>query len=112
MWKLHNGANQQWDIVCVQIPEPKKGELNEDYGLYVERPFYAISALPKGRYLDLVDNNLVIKTRSSQPSQVFWFDQKSKTIKSQPHSDWSWDGETFTKAGHMQMVATTGQELQ
>ena len=68
MWKLHNAANQQWDIVCTEIAEPKKGELNEDYGLYVERPFYIISALPKGRYLDLVENNLVIKVRNSFPT--------------------------------------------
>ena len=66
----------------METPQPKKGELNEDYGLYVERPFYIISALPRGRYLDLVENNLVIKTRNSFDSQVFWFDQKSKTIKS------------------------------
>jgi hypothetical protein len=25
--------------------EPGKGELNEDFGLFVERPFYVVSAL-------------------------------------------------------------------
>jgi hypothetical protein len=36
---------QEWDVVYAdEYPEePKKGELNEDFGLYVERPFYIVS---------------------------------------------------------------------
>ena len=45
MWNKHNGLNQQWDIVYVdEMPaEYKKGELNKEFGLYVERPFYVVS---------------------------------------------------------------------
>jgi hypothetical protein len=47
--------------------EPGKGELNEDFGLFVERPFYVVSALPSGRYLDLINNrNMVIKTSNGR----------------------------------------------
>ena len=37
--------NQQWDLIYLdQYPEePKKGELNKEFGLYVERDFNIIS---------------------------------------------------------------------
>jgi hypothetical protein len=31
--------------------EPKKGELNKDYGLIVERPFYIVTQMESGRFL-------------------------------------------------------------
>jgi hypothetical protein len=83
-WNKHNGKNQQWDIIYVEdwpLP-PKKGELNEEFGLYVERPFYIQSALPAHRYLSVIDNrNLVIKTPNGRKDQIWWFDQKSLTIR-------------------------------
>ena len=70
-------------------PEPKKGQLNARFGLYVQRPFHLVSFLPKHRYLDIIGRNLVIKTPNGKKTQVFWFDQKSKTIKSQHNKGWS-----------------------
>jgi len=69
VWGRHKGINQQWDIVYAdEYPEePKKGEFNKDFGLYVERPFYIISSLPANRYLDIINNrNFVIKTHFGQ----------------------------------------------
>jgi hypothetical protein len=45
---LHRKINQQWDIIYADEWKgpPKKGELNEDFGLYVERDFYVVSQLP------------------------------------------------------------------
>jgi hypothetical protein len=41
MYNKHGKINQQWDIVYVEDwKEPKKGEMNEDFGLYVERDFH------------------------------------------------------------------------
>jgi len=59
MWTKHGKINQQWNIIYADEyeEEPGKGELNERFGLYVERPFYIVSALPAHRYLDLVSNN-------------------------------------------------------
>jgi hypothetical protein len=43
--------------------EPKKGELNKDFGLYVERPFHIVSQMKSNRYIELINNrNMVIKT--------------------------------------------------
>jgi hypothetical protein len=49
--------------------EYKKGELNKEFNMYVERPFFIKSNLPSGRYLDVVDNrNIVIKTPNGRSS--------------------------------------------
>lgn len=61
---------------------PTKGELNTDYGFYVERPFFVISELPKHKYMDRVNNNMILKTQNGFDSQKWFFDQKTKTIMS------------------------------
>jgi len=71
VYNRHNRLNQQWDIVYTDEwkGEPGKGELNEDFGLYVDRTFYIVSELKTGRYLDLINNrNMVIKTRNGRKS--------------------------------------------
>jgi hypothetical protein len=77
VWNKHGKLNQQWDIVYAdEYPEePVKGELNEDFGLYVERPFYVVSQMPDHRYLDLINNrNFVIKTPNARNTQIWYFD--------------------------------------
>jgi hypothetical protein len=80
----HGKVNQQWRVVYAdEYPrEPVKGELNEKFGLYVERPFYIVSELPEHRNLEVVDNNqMAIKTKNGRKHQIWWFDQKTLTIK-------------------------------
>jgi hypothetical protein len=84
---------QQWDIVYVDEwkGEPGKGELNEEFGLYVQRPFYIVSAMTSHRYLEVINNrNMVIKTPNGRNTQVWWFDQISLTIKTKLNNQ-SWD---------------------
>jgi len=52
-----------------------------DWGLVVGKPFYIVSALPSRRYIDVVKNNLVIKTPNGRASQKWFFDYKSRTIR-------------------------------
>jgi hypothetical protein len=81
----HGKVNQQWKVIYAdKYPkDPVKGELNEKFGLYVERPFYIVSELPEHRYLEDMNNHeLAIKTRNGRTHQVWWFDQKSLTIRS------------------------------
>jgi len=70
MYDKTGHLSQQWDILYVDehpTGEPGKGELNERFGLYVERPFYIVSALDANRYLDLINNrNMVIKTKNGR----------------------------------------------
>lgn len=83
VWNKHGRVNQQWDIVYADEmkDEPKKGELNKDFGFYVERPFHIVSQMAANRYLDVLGNNMVIKTPNGYDTQVWWFDQKSRTVK-------------------------------
>jgi hypothetical protein len=89
---------------------PGKGELNEEYGLYIERPFYIISSCGENRYMDVVDEkNLVIKTPNEYDSQKWWFDQKSLTIKNQMFEDKSLDITNSGKTDDMQVWKTNGK---
>jgi hypothetical protein len=83
-WKKHGGLNQQFDVVYAdQWPsEPKKGELNPEFGFYVERPFYIVSELGTGRYLTTINGaGLAIKTKNGNAQQTWFFDQKTLTVK-------------------------------
>jgi hypothetical protein len=88
-----NDLRQQWEVIYVDEyeEEPTKGQFNKKFGLYVERDFYVISALPSGRYLDLINNrNMVIKTANGRKTQVWYFHQDSKTIRTRLNNQ-SWD---------------------
>ena len=101
-------VHQRFRIVYVEDyeEEPTKGQFNKKFGLYVERDFYVISALKDKRYLDLVDTrNFAIKTRNGRKSQVFYFDQRSLTIKSRMRNE-SWDIKSSGKSRDMQVYST------
>jgi hypothetical protein len=88
-----NALNQQFEVVYQdQYPgDQKKGELNKEFNLNCERPFYLVNGLRSERYLDYVDNrNLVIKTQNGFNSQEFYFDCKEKCIRSVKERSFCW----------------------
>lgn len=90
MKKLSDIIHQQFDLIYLEDldDEPKKEEKNKDYGLYVDRTFYIVSALDKGRVLDhYTAKDLTLKTMNDRKSQEFWFDQLTKTIKNRDGSN-------------------------
>jgi hypothetical protein len=101
-------VEQRWKIIYAdEYPrEPIKGELNKKFGLYVERPFYIISALKSNRYLDLINNrNMVIKTANGNKGQTFYFHQQSKTVRSRINNQ-SWDIRSSGKTADLQIWST------
>jgi hypothetical protein len=52
---VNNQRSQEWNIIYVDEDkkEPGEGELNEEYGFYVGRPFYAQTSMECGRWLDV-----------------------------------------------------------
>jgi hypothetical protein len=98
---------QQWEVIYVdQYSEPKAKEMNTRFGLYVERDFYVVSALPSGRYLDLINNrNMVIKTANGRKTQVFYFHQQSQTIRTR-YNNQSWDIKSAGRTRDMQIWST------
>jgi hypothetical protein len=107
MYKKHGGANQQWDLIYANkwAKDPKKGELNEDFGLYVDRTFYVVSELGKKRYLDLIGRNFVIKTRNGRNTQQWYFHQQSLTIRSRSNNQ-SWTIVSSGKSSTMTVNST------
>jgi hypothetical protein len=88
VYTKNTGGSQKWTIVYVDEDKKDagKGELAEDFGLYVERPFHIVSQMSSNRYVDLISNRLVIKTPNGRDSQVWYFDYKSSTIKSKTNN--------------------------
>lgn len=100
--KKTNGLHQQWDIIYVDEmpPEPKKGELNKRFNMHVDRPFFVVTGLKSERYLDIIKHNVVLKTPNGFPSQKWYFDQKTKTIKSTRDKQ-SWSLESNGKSENL-----------
>jgi hypothetical protein len=112
--KADDRIAQQWDVVYADEwkGEPGKGELNPEYGLYIERPFYIKSALGSHRYLEVINNRqMVIKTPNSHKTQIWWFDQKSFTIKTKLNNQ-SFDIKSKGKTNEMQIYTTNSQWFQ
>jgi len=58
------------------------------------------------RYIELIDGrNLVIKTRNGNKSQVFYFDQTSKTVKNKSNNQ-SFDITKSGKSNNIQVWTT------
>jgi len=108
VWTKHGKLNQQWDVIYAdEYPdEPKKGELNKDFGLYVDRTFYIVSQMPRNRYLDMINTrDFVIKTRNGRNTQEWYFHQPSLTIRSRSNNQ-SWDIKNSGKTNNMQVWTT------
>jgi len=89
----NNKIHQKWRLVYADEyeDEPTRGQLNKRFGLYVERDFFVVSALPDHRYLDLINNrNMVIKTPNGRRTQRWYFHQQSQSIRSR-YNNQSWD---------------------
>jgi hypothetical protein len=108
MEKNNNKVHQRWRVVYVDEyeDEPTKGQLNKDFGLYVERDFNIISAMPGHRYLEVINTrDMVIKTSNGNKGQVWYFHQQSKTIKSR-RSNQSFDIYNSGKTDKLQLWST------
>jgi membrane carboxypeptidase/penicillin-binding protein PbpC len=110
VWNKHGRTNQQWDIIYKDLypKEPKKGELNEDFGLYVDRTFFIVSQMKSKRYLDMVGRAFVIKTRNGRNTQQWYFHQQSLTIRSRSNNQ-SWDIRSAGKTNDMQVWSTSSK---
>lgn len=103
-WRRHNKINQQFDIIYADdMPrQAKRGEMDSYWGLRVNTPFHIVSGLADGRYLQNLGRQLVIKTPNGLPTQTWFFDQKTKTIKSWKNKGWSLDIKGSGRSSQMQ----------
>jgi len=110
----NGGLNQQWEVVYADelVIEYKKGELNPDFGLYVEREFSVLTKMQSGRYMDVINHSVVIKTRNGNSSQKWYFDQKTKTVKSVMNKNKSWNIHNNGQNRDLSIHKTSGQWFQ
>jgi hypothetical protein len=110
MHSFHGKINQQFDLIYAKDwkGEPTTGEWNKDYGLKVNIDFHMVSALGRGRYIDYIGRNLVLKTQNGRTSQKWYFHQPSRTIRSRPTNQ-SIDIHNSGKSNHLQYYSTSSR---
>jgi hypothetical protein len=78
---------QEWDILYLDSSKsPPTSGYSNTWGMYINRPFHIQSAHSSGRFLDSISNRIVIKTRNGKPTQDFYFEYKTRTIKSKGYA--------------------------
>lgn len=86
MTEFTGKSSQQWTIIYKKDgwKVPKVGDKHRGSGLRVGKDFYIISTFGRQRYLDFnsESRNLIIKTQNGNKSQKWYFDYKTKTIRS------------------------------
>lgn len=89
----NNFLGNQWTILYADKAKPTQTSgFSKEWGMYINRPFHIVSEMKSHRYLDLLNNGAVIKTPNGKDSQVWFFDYKTRTIKSQRTKTSSLDG--------------------
>lgn len=74
--------NQKWGIVYTSEEDPMKKKTEEEFGFHFGRPFYIVSQMCSGRAIRLNGRNLVLSRKANNSSFQFFFDKKTRTLKS------------------------------
>lgn len=74
--------NQKWGVVYTDQEDPLKIKIEDEYGLKYGRPFYIVSQMCSGRAIRVNGRNLVLSRKTNSSSMQFFFDQKTRTLKS------------------------------
>jgi len=84
--------HQKWTVLYVDAAGkfPTSG-YSQVWGMYINRPFHIKTALSSGRFLDHISNRLVIKTRNGRPTQAFYFDYRTRTIRCKGYNNYAID---------------------
>jgi hypothetical protein len=80
--------------------------MNEEFGFYINRPFYFRSRMPMKRVMRCHGGGWIHLNRwvKNRQDQLFWFDEKTKTIRSQQWKNYAI--EKHSNGGHPYMRAT------
>ena len=86
---------------------PKEG-LNEDFGFYVNRPFYIVSRLPMKRVVQCHGATHVRLNRYivNRKDQQYYFDPVSKTIRSNNWKNYAMEIQSNGGSKNIRMTAT------
>jgi hypothetical protein len=82
--KPHRGVNQRWNVIYLDKAAKRETKgLNEEFGFYINRPFYIVSELPFNRVCEMHGNTAVTlrRWRNNQRQQQWWFDEVRKVVR-------------------------------
>jgi len=89
-WKKNGSDAQKWSIIYVdEAAKTRTKGMNKEYGFEINRPFYLRSKMAMGRVVECwgASNIILSDYVKGRRGQQFWFDEKTKTIKSQQWQD-------------------------
>jgi hypothetical protein len=101
----------KWDIVY-EKDMPKDltdGQWDRDFGFKVNKDFYIVSRMGRGRYIDLVSYDCKLKISNGRTSQRWYFDKKTKTIRSRKTTSYSLQIQSSGNAKKMVITSTSSR---
>jgi len=111
--KNSNGAHQNWKVVYVEEETyvVRRGEIGGKYGLRAGQPFFLMSKLSTGRVIDSLSGGTVTLENWSRgkASQQFFFDAKTRTIKSMQWKNKSLQISDNGKGHNLTLAKTTAR---
>jgi hypothetical protein len=101
----------KWNIVYVdEMPKDlKDGDYEDDFGFKVNKDFYIVSRMARGRYIDLVSYDLKLKISNGRKSQRWYFDKKTKTIRSRQTTSYSIQVQSSGNGKKMVITSTSSR---
>jgi len=109
VWNQHKGANQKWNVIYLDKakPVPTSG-FDSNFGWHINRPFYMVSRMPMKRVIETIGaNNMVIKRfAKGRMGQQFFYDGKSKTIRSQQWKNYAVEIQSNGGSSNVRMTST------
>lgn len=87
IWKKNGSKAQKWTIIYQDKADRRKSKgLNKHFGFEINRPFYIRSRMPMQRMVTSNGNNIYLSDyKEGNTAQQFYFDEKSKTLRSQKY---------------------------
>jgi hypothetical protein len=86
-----------------------KKKTEEEFGFKYGRPFYIVTQMCSGRAIRVNGRNLVLSRKTNSSSMQFFFDQKSRTIKSWSNKERSIDIQSSGASSNLQIWNTNSQ---
>jgi hypothetical protein len=102
----------KWDIEYVKEYERrlvKKGQYDSRWGFRVETDFHIISQMGSRKYIDLLSNTAVLKRPNGFKSQLWYFDGKTKTIRSRKTTSYSLQIQSSGKSNKIVITSTSSR---
>jgi hypothetical protein len=78
-----------------------KKKTEEEFGFHFGRPFYIVSQMCSGRAIKVNGRNLILAKKSNSANMQFFFDQKTRTLKSWQHKERSIDIQSSGRSANL-----------